>query len=107
MLRTRVMAGRVAGVVLAVVLATIFAAVHSAELLVPGWRVRVGAPAPVTLRLPGGMRVEQIAGRPGIELQWRTHSVSVPRGSVPTGEVGALAEALTRSGLLFSFDIIA
>lgn len=78
MLRTRVRAGATAGLVLSVIFAALFTAIGTFDLYVPSMAPRLGAAAPVTLRIPyGGVR-DVRAGR----LSYQHARVVVPRGTV-------------------------
>lgn len=79
MLRTRLRAGPVAGFVLSVLFALVFTAISVADLYLPALVPRMGAPAPVTLRLPYGPRIVRDAQH---RLVYEHTRLIVPRGTV-------------------------
>lgn len=79
MLRTRLRAGPVAGFVLSVLFAFIFTAISVADLYLPALFPRMGAPAPVTLRLPYGPRIVRDTQH---RLVYEHTRLIVPRGTV-------------------------
>ncbi|HSN97371.1 MAG TPA: hypothetical protein VLS89_03700, partial [Candidatus Nanopelagicales bacterium] len=79
MLRTRLRAGPVAGFVLSVLFALIFTAISVADLYLPTLVPRMGAPAPVTLRLPYGPRIVRDAHH---RLVYEHARLVVPLGTV-------------------------
>src|SRR3954465_2280902 len=82
MLRTRVRAGAAAGLVLSLLFAGLFTIVGLFDLFVPALTPMLGAPAPVTLRVPYGPRITHDA-RAGPSLVGYEHArIIVPRGTL-------------------------
>lgn len=80
MLRTRVRAGWVAGVVLSCLFAALATFVQVIDLYVPGWAPSLGAPAPLTLRVPYGPRITRSTNADG-RLAYDHVRAVVPRGA--------------------------
>src|SRR5262245_4328613 len=82
MLRTRVRAGAAAGLVLSFIFAAVFTFINLFDPLVPSMAPRIGAPAPVTLRVPYGPRIVHDARGGRSHLSYEHTRVIVPRGTV-------------------------
>jgi cyclic-di-AMP phosphodiesterase PgpH len=80
MLSTRVRAGAAAGVVLSVLFAALLTSINVGELFIPAFTPRLGAAAPVTLRVPYGPRIVKDAAEDRVAFQHAR--VIVPRGTV-------------------------
>ncbi|MCC6554942.1 MAG: HDIG domain-containing protein [Polyangiaceae bacterium] len=80
MLRTRVRAGPVAGLVLSALFALLITAISVGDLYLPSLTPRLGAPAPVTLRVPYGPRI--VRDERQHRLVYEHKRVIVPRGEV-------------------------
>jgi cyclic-di-AMP phosphodiesterase PgpH len=82
MLRTRVRAGAAAGLILSLLCAALFTALSIFDLYVPSFVPRLGAPAPITIRIPYGPRIIRDArnGRPHLSYEYAR--ITVPRGVV-------------------------
>ena len=82
MLRTRVRAGAAAGLVLSLLFAGLFTIVGLADLFVPSLTPMLGAPAPVTLRVPYGPRITQDARGGHLQVSYEHARIIVPRGTM-------------------------
>jgi putative nucleotidyltransferase with HDIG domain len=82
MLRTRVRAGAAAGLVLSFLFAGLFTLINLFDLYLPQLAPRIGAQAPVTLRVPYGPRIVHDARRGRSHLSYEHARVIVPRGTV-------------------------
>jgi len=82
MLRTRVRAGAIAGLVLSLLFAGLFTIVGLVDLFVPSLTPMLGAPAPVTLRVPYGPRITQDAHAGHSEVSYEHARIIVPRGTM-------------------------
>jgi cyclic-di-AMP phosphodiesterase PgpH len=82
MLRTRVRAGAAAGLVLSLLFAGLFTIVCLADLYVPSLTPMLGAPAPVTLRVPYGPRITQDARGGHSQVSYEHARIIVPRGTM-------------------------
>lgn len=82
MLRTRVRAGAAAGLVLSLIFAALFSAIGLFEVYVPALAPRIGAAAPVTVRVPYGPRLVRDARNGRSHLAYEHTRVIVPRGTV-------------------------
>ena len=82
MLRTRVRAGAAAGLVLSLVFAGLFTIVGLVDLFVPSLTPMLGAPAPVTLRVPYGPRITQDARAGHSEVSYEHARIIVARGTM-------------------------
>ena len=82
MLRTRVRAGAAAGLVLSLLFAGLFTIVSLADLFVPSLAPMLGAPAPVTLRVPYGPRITQDARAGHSVVAYEHARIIVPRGTM-------------------------
>jgi putative nucleotidyltransferase with HDIG domain len=71
-----------AGLVLSVLLAALFTAVGLFDLYIPSLAGNIGAPTPVTIRVPYGPRIVRDARRGHSELSYDHRRVIVPRGTV-------------------------
>lgn len=82
MLRTRVRAGPVAGLLMSLVFACSMTIVHSGDRFVPALAPRLGAPSPVTVRLPSLPRITRDPGTNRVQVDYAHSSrVLVPRGT--------------------------
>ncbi len=82
MLRTRVRAGAAAGLVLSLLFAGLFTIVCLADLYVTSLTPMLGAPAPVTLRVPYGPRITQDARAGHSQVSYEHARIIVPRGTM-------------------------
>src|SRR3954470_1075913 len=82
MLRTRVRAGAAAGLVLSLLFAGLFTIVSLADLFVTSLTPMLGAPAPVTLRVPYGPRITQDARAGHSHVSYEHARIIVPRGTM-------------------------
>ena len=82
MLRTRVRAGAAAGLVLSLLFAGLFTIVCLADLFVTSLTPMLGAPAPVTLRVPYGPRITQDARGGHSQVSYEHARIIVPRGTM-------------------------
>jgi len=79
-LRTRMRAGIVAGLVMSLVFALLMTLVHVVDRF--ALRPEIGAPTPVSLRVPYGPRLIRDPGSGKTELRYVHERVAVPKGTV-------------------------
>lgn len=86
MLRTRVKAGPVPGLVMSLLFAAVLTALQIGEHYVSMWAPAMGAPAPITLRVPFAPRLTQDSLTGRADLRHGHGRSVVPRGTVLRGE---------------------